>query len=384
MREIMNKKNEILICAMEKCTGCSACANICPQNAITMSEKDGFLYPVIEASKCTNCSLCRNVCPERKPREKKCVDIMVYAAKSKSPYIRKNSSSGGIFGVLAQRVLRKDGVVVGAMFSCGKVKHVVITEEKDLHIIQGSKYVQSYISDVYRCVKKYLKENRTVLFSGTPCQITGLKSYVGENECENLLCVEVACHGVINYEILRQYIREYGFLPEKTQVLFRDKRTGWSDFSISMRCDDREVSKVFSKSEFGMLFNNNVMFRESCYRCNNKIECSNADITLGDFWGIERANRNFFDEGGVSVVFVHTKKGVRLFESVAEAVFSCPVDYDSAIEGNKYIKESIAKEFDNKKIAEVLKRRGIRYVAKKYRKSPLLKRIKRKIWGCMK
>ena len=206
----------------DECVGCGACENVCPVKAISMQEnEEGFLYPVVDSDLCVSCNKCNHVCPVQK-NEKKAVVSKAYAAWNKDDAILRGSSSGGVFSILAQYVLRKGGVVCGAAFDEGNVvKHILVENAADLEKLRGSKYVQSEIGHIFVQIKDLLKSGRQVLFSGTPCQVAGLNSYL-EKDFDNLLTVDVACHGVPSPKVWQKYIFELG--KDVSQFNFRDKR----------------------------------------------------------------------------------------------------------------------------------------------------------------
>ena len=218
------------------CTGCSACASICPESCIVMlPDVEGFLHPQIDAEKCSNCGLCLRTCPVLKaidPRE----PLAVYAAVNKDDAVRERSSSGGVFWELGKMVIEEGGVVCGAGWSEDlRVIHKVVDDLEGLKDLQGSKYVQSEIGETYKLVQTHLISGRQVLFSGTPCQVAGLRSFLGK-EYDNLICVDLICHAVPSPSVFKQYKqemeREYGF--ESKKISFRNKNYGWKRYSMSI------------------------------------------------------------------------------------------------------------------------------------------------------
>lgn len=315
------------------CTGCFACYSACPQQAIKMQEdKEGFLFPEIDEGKCINCGICQKVCPIIK--EKQTHDVFAaYAVQNRNNKIRKVSSSGGAFTALAEKVIERNGVVFGAKFN--KDFEVVhgFTETKDgLAAFRGSKYVQSRIGDSYIQAKEFLENTRQVLFSGTPCQIAGLKSFLGKNY-DNLLTVDLICHGVPNPKFFKRHLEDsvagYKKLDPSTtisKISFREKRAGWSQPNFVISIYSPLLNKNFEiVSE--PFFNSNLFkdllvlgLRHSCYNCQFKSFKNCSDITIGDFWGIKDVLPDFYDEGGVSVVLINSQKGVDFYKSIS--VFS--------------------------------------------------------------
>ena len=325
-----------------KCTGCFSCALSCPKNCIEMTEdNEGFLYPLVDTSACVDCGLCERNCPVITPAEsdKTKDDITAYAAFTKDDEIRYNSSSGGIFTEIANVVLDDGGVVFGASFDEEfSVKHIEITQKEDLKKLRVSKYVQSRIGHTYKSAKEYLEQGRGVLFSGTPCQIAGLYSFLGKRY-ENLITQDIICHGVPSPLVWKKYKKEQK--GKLTDISFRDKSEGWSTYSVRMSFKDREEFKQKAReNEYIKSFLSNICLRPSCYNCQFKDEIRQSDITLADFWGVENVVPEMFDDKGTSLVFVNSKKGEELFEKIKENIIFKEADKDNAVKYNKSMVQS--------------------------------------------
>lgn len=290
----------INIAVKSKCTGCSACVQKCPKQCISFEEdSEGFYYPQVKLSLCINCGLCENVCPvlhQDKPRTPE----IVYAAKNSNLATRLASSSGGIFALLAETILRQNGVVFGARFDNEWNVFHDYTESLDgLSVFLGSKYVQSKIGNTYKLAEQFLKEGRKVLFSGTPCQIAGLKRYL-RKEYDNLLTVDFVCHGVPSPMIWRDY------LNAKIRPLGVDGR---NMVSQSVEVTDKTLLYEPHKANLYMKgFLKNLYLRPSCYACPAKCGKSGADYTLADFWGASTYVGDFDDDKGLSAVLVYKNK----------------------------------------------------------------------------
>lgn len=306
------------ICPRDRCTGCAACINICPQECINMiSDTEGFLYPVVDQERCTNCGFCRDICPILHIDELDLrVPQKVYACWNNDEETRFRSSSGGAFSALAEHVLGEGGVVFGAAFDDDmKVKHVFISKKEELQQLRGSKYVQSDIGYTYLEVKKFLEQERKVLFSGTPCQVAALYAIIGK-QSENLLTCDLLCKGVPSPGLFAKYV---GYLEQRFKaklggINFRSKHRGWEVRSTAAVFNNgRQHILRDANDSFYYGFSQNLTLRCSCYQCPYASIKRNGDITLGDFWGI--GDSFLFDhdtKNGVSVVLVNSEKGHRV------------------------------------------------------------------------
>lgn len=304
------------------CCGCSACAQICPKGCITMRDDgEGFAYPEVDAAACINCGLCEKACPllgeleERSP-----LDML--AAKNRNTGERTGSSSGGVFIALAKEVVGNGGVVFGAVFDDEwQVMHTAAETIEELGPMQGSKYVQSRIGSTYSQAAKLLKEGRRVMFTGTPCQIAGLRAYL-RRDYDKLLTVEIMCHGVPSPGVWQRYLDEnFRSLDGGTRITyvnFRDKsKEGWSRYNVVIKgCKDgsrdgeRELAaSVYVDNPFMRGFMSDVYLRPACHRCRCKHGASGSDLTIADYWSAAQAVPEFADDKGVSLVFVNTDKG---------------------------------------------------------------------------
>lgn len=317
------------VCSKDKCTGCSACLNICPVDAITLvKNKEGFLYPEIDLDKCINCNKCRKNCIALHSEKNENDKVKAYAVKAKEYKIRKASSSGGVFHYLAMEILNQKGIVYGAELNDFKVKHIRIDNIEDLTKIKGAKYAQSNLEKTFQQAKNDLINKKQVLFSGTPCQILGLKRYL-KKDYNNLYTVSVICHGVINDDLLQKRISELErqFDTKMSQVKYRSKINGWDKSTIEFDSERIRKSYTFTEDPLMDLYINNFILRESCYNCPAKgLDKNAADIILGDYWGIYHVDREFFDNLGVSAVITKTEKGQELYSKIQNFVISKETD----------------------------------------------------------
>lgn len=330
------------------CSSCAACVNVCTRQAITMElNGEGFYRPVVDSEKCVQCGACEKVCPwlndianpntsAEKPR--------TVAAFAKDDSVRMASSSGGIFSVLAEKVLADGGVVAGvAQLDKARFGHVIVGNEAELQKLQGSKYVQANPGLVYKSVRSFLREGRMVLFSGTPCQVAALYSVLGKTQYENLYTVDIVCHGTPSVKVWEKYVKE---LESKTgskleKCSFRNKDAGWGNYSLAYKFENGiETLIPHAQDDFMRLFLQRICQNESCVDCRYRKLPRIADITLGDFWGISNYHCEMNDNKGTSVVLLNTTHGMDLFNSVADQVKYCESTVENAIAGNPCIVRS--------------------------------------------
>lgn len=331
MKQVIEKKD---------CCGCSACANICPHKAISMVENsEGFLYPEIDETKCINCGLCEKACPILSNNNGNFKNPDCYAAMADDE-TRKVSSSGGAFSIIAEYILEKNGYICGCTFDKNdlKAKHIVINSKEDLYKLRGSKYVQSDIGTTYQDVKELLENGKFVLFSGTPCQVAGLKSFL-RKEYENLLTVDILCHGVPSPKVYRKYLNELltSSNEKVINVNFRDKVRGWSPtLTHTTTTTTTTYSYVQVDDTYMQLFLNNISLRKNCTDCKFCSTQRPGDFTIADFWGIENFDKNLNDGKGTSLVLVNNPKAKNIYEKLLEKFLlskSVPLKY--AILGNR-------------------------------------------------
>lgn len=318
------------------CTGCEACANICPKKAIKMvRDAEGFAYPKINDTLCIKCGRCDAVCPALNFKEKIPTALpLVFVATHPDDKILRHSSAGGVFSALSEIIFHDGGIVFGASFDKNwRVEHTSAKNPDELEKLRSSKYVQSKIGDVYQQVRDALKV-KSVLFSGTPCQCAGLKQFLGSDP-DNLLSVEIVCHGVPSPLVWEIYLTELANRNDIASVNFRSKRNGWSS-NMEINFFDRvRYFNSNSKNLFGKLFLSGLSERPSCQTCHFKFPNTKADITIGDAWGIKDFAPEFFDNRGVNVVFIHSAKGQNFFERTN--LKSLPVKFFDAIKKNPRI-----------------------------------------------
>ena len=297
------------------CCGCSACAMKCPKHCITMqADNEGFLYPVVNEAACIDCGLCEKVCHELHPYEER-KPQKVYAAINKDEEIRMQSSSGGIFYLLAEKTISEGGVVFGSRFD--EDWQVVIDYAETMEGLKpfmGSKYVQARTATAFKDAEVFLKQGRKVLFSGSPCQIAGLHHYL-RKEYENLTTVDFVCHGVPSPKVWQRYLDEVVTSGKRaiSDVKFRNKGNGWKKFNFVLSYNhDRKsysLSSWHQQNHYMRAFLSDMILRPSCHDCRAKQGRSHSDITIADFWGIDREMPDMDDDKGTGLVLVNTEKG---------------------------------------------------------------------------
>lgn len=316
------------------CCGCTACVCACPAQCIVMRrDREGFDYPVANPDLCLNCGLCEKICPVQNPGEKGNAKA-AYAARNEDALSR--SSSGGVFPVIAEKFVTGGGEVCGAQFDeeC-KVVHSFVDRKESLQKIRGSKYVQSELYSIFDDVRAELDNGQKVLFSGTPCQIAGLKAFL-RKDYAGLYLVDIACHGVPSPGLWEKYkaVMEtrHGF--KLKSVDFRDKSDGWRHYNIRYVFQSKEVLVPRMDDPYMALFLQDMTLRPSCYECRFRKGNSGSDLTLADLWSVEGTCPQMNDDRGVSAVLINTDKGRELFESVADMLVSSEITSDAARKEN--------------------------------------------------
>jgi len=361
----------------EKCCGCSVCESVCPQSCITMQvNKEGFLYPIINKDKCIDCSLCIKSCPINEcpeiTTEHKNFKQKVYACRNNSDKILMKSSSGGLFFELAKKVIEEKGSVFGAAFDIEHyVHHIKVTSIKDLNLLLGSKYVQSNKQNIWPEVKQELKNGKKVLFSGTPCEIGALRSYLKKNY-DNLLCVDFICMGVPSPLIWHQYIStlENKYNSHALHISFRSKKYGAHTHSLSI---DFENGKHYWRAQYAdpyvKGFHSRLYLRKSCHNCSYKKAHRESDITLADFWGIQRTNIPIPTTKGVSMIILQSPKGENIYKQIKENFETYESNIETALKLQPMLISSCtASPYRNKFYKDILedKKRSFLHIMTKY------------------
>lgn len=335
MRKKKNK-SKILLASISSCTGCSACVSVCPRQCITMREdKEGFIQPYINTSQCIECHKCEKTCPILNPETiDDSYETKAFAAINKDEEVREQSSSGGVFYALAEWVINQGGVVFGARWNDKwEVVHDYAEDIEGVKAFMKSKYVQSIVGDTLLQTKKFLEDGRWVLYSGTPCQLGGLRAYLGK-KYEKLIQVDIICHGVPSPGVWRSYLKDYYKNEQILNINFRDKKDGWLGFNVVTTTNNRIIYEKQMENPYFRYFLTNVYLRESCYDCKYRSYHRLSDITLADFWGVDKLCKEIFDNKGTSIVFVHSTMGEYVLDNMATHFYRKLQTRENAICGN--------------------------------------------------
>ena len=372
MISIKNKAN---------CCGCNACKVVCPKQCISMpNDQEGFFYPVVDLDVCIDCGLCEQTCPIISPKEKdnQFIQPLVYAAYNKNEEIREDSTSGGIFSALAEKMFSLGGFVGGAIYNEDyTVKHIVTSDTSKLSEIRSSKYLQSYTDTLYTDIKKLLIAGEKVLVCGTPCQIAALQNML-KKDYENLIACDFICRGVNSPKVFLSYMNmlEREHKSKATKIKFKAKKWGWHNFSMRVNFEN---GKEYCKDRYHDLFfigylQKGNFARPSCYRCKFKGFPQKADITLADFWGIENIDKTMDQDRGTSLVMINSQKGKDFFESLKDKIIAKQFSMEQAEIGNSAMNtplKSVGNDRDS--FFKYLDKLPFEKLAKRYFPLPTLK-----------
>ena len=338
------------LAAKNYCSGCTACYSVCPKSAIVMrADTEGFVYPTVDAAKCVECKLCEKACPSlnrEQPRE----PIVVYAAQAKDDDLRMKSSSGGVFSLLARKVIEHGGIVFGAGFDLRDwhVQHKPASNEEELGELRGSKYVQSEIGDTFAAVRRELEKSRKTMFVGTPCQVAGLRKYLllslPPALQDNLLLVDVVCHAVPSQLAWRKYldgkVAKYGHGTYINHISFRKKDFGWKRYALALDfANGKGYRGPLGEDSFLNGFLAELFSRPSCHCCSCRELRSGSDLTLGDYWRVGDRFTSMDDDIGTSLLIVNTRRGEALLELISEELEMSKSTFEDA----KVVNPSIVK-----------------------------------------
>ena len=382
-----------------QCYGCEACAQVCSKSAITMVEdEEGFRYPHIDEQLCIHCGLCRKVCPHAIPPERHQEDKYAWGGYHRNATVRDDSTSGGAFSAIVDSWCDDNYVIFGAYAEGLEVKHGYITDKNELHKFRKSKYTQSKIGRVYADALRFLREGKKVLFSGTPCHIAALKSYLRHKQYDNLLTVEVVCEGVPSPLYVRKYeeylvktygygIRELDYRYTDSEKISTDTKTysGKWDFEVmrTVLANGREMKKDRWFNPFWYVWLKHYMSRPSCYRCPFAAATRNADITMGDLWGVHLYCPDLYGKnGGSSLIVCNSKLGKTVWKAAEVAMFGRELDFSTALKYQGPMRAHIADSEYRTAFMQDLQNLDYESINKKWYSGPGLKLLWQKyVWG---
>lgn len=369
----------------EECCGCGTCYHVCPTSCIKMQcDSEGFLYPEINKEKCIDCGKCKKRCPVLNKKETTEINKPItYAAYSKQDEIRNSSSSGGVFSHIANFVLEKDGIVFGVGYGeSNYVRHMYIDKKEELWKIRGSKYVQSDVGDSYKQAEEFLIKGKWVLYTGTPCQISGLYHYL-EKTYDKLITQDIICHGTMSPVVYEKYISylERRYNSQIDNISFRDKTYGWNQFSMAVRFKNgKKYIRKLNRDYLMRAYLKNACLRPTCYNCQFKDISRKADITLADFWNIQEIEPEIDFKQGVSLVLLHSSKAKEIFEKIKESVVYKEVCFDDAIKNNMPMIASVPEHPKRKEFMDDIKAgKKISNIVKRYCREDRIMRIYRAV-----
>ena len=398
----------IKVIEKHKCSGCTACASVCPKECITMLEdSEGFIYPSINTEECINCGLCEKTCPilnstsgyeksavvslDKESLTHQIVEELDNKPKSLVVYnydteVRENSTSGGAISAIANYIISMGGVVVGAEFNQDyEVEHGIATDVEEVSLFRGSKYVQSKLDGIFKKIKEYLDDDKWVLYIGTPCQVAGLKAFLHGKEYEKLVAVDVFCHGVGSPLYWKEYIR---FIKNKTKkqiqaIKFREKTYGYNSACLAIYFSDGSyIKKGHDEDYYWAAFSKCMIFRPSCYECAFKaIKHSYSDFSVGDYWRADSLPNSFKNANGNSLVIIQSEKGTKILNEINHELEICEVDLEKAllVNGGWQVSKLISSSYMPKERNEVFKsleKYGFEKTAKRFTSISILVRLK--------
>lgn len=350
-----------------KCTGCTACMNICPEKCITMvKDEEGFNYPSIDDKVCIKCNKCISVCPIKNDSDEKFrMDFSqkLYGAKNKDLSVRLSSSSGGVFSLLAEEIVNRNGVIFGAVYDeKWNIIHASARNNTEYKRMIGSKYAESDLKNVFEEVKHELENDVPVLFTGTPCQVAGLRCFLNR-DYGNLFTCDLLCRGVNSPLIFREWLDSFN--KKVNNIIFRNKSEGWHNSKLSLRLGLKTVTNNKTK-KYMRLFGSHLILRPSCYFCRYAHSKRYSDITIGDFWGIEKISPEFDDNKGTSCVIINTKKGEELFSNIDKKIDKIAADFLSYISVQPSLQKPVLLPSNRRFFWKDYYKKGFKYSLQKY------------------
>lgn len=373
----------------QQCCGCSACAAVCPQQCIEMKKDElGFLHPFIDSTSCIGCSLCEKTCPCLQSEKASVEPELLFAAKIKDNSKLTQSTSGGVFTFLAEKVLKEQGVVCAARFDTPThLIHDFCTRIDDLDAYKGSKYLQSDMRNCYLETKRLLSEGRKVLFVGTSCQIMGLKLFL-RKPYPNLIAMEIVCHGVPSPFVWRKYLselcnRKHVDISQINSIEFRNKDKSWREYNLKIEANGKVIHrKSLRKDPFLKAFLRDLMLRASCDDCPAKNFKSNSDIIAGDFWGVDNFHQSIDDDRGVSCLILQNADLLPLFEDSEIELIPTKLEY--ILRGNPSVKFSSKSNPDKERYLQSILKNDFIQTTKPFVKNTFRQNYKYNLNRCKK
>lgn len=360
----------IQLCDENTCTSCGVCASVCPKRCISFVEtRTGLKIPQISEDLCVECKACVRTCPQISGTKQLNYPQKAYACWSQYKDVRRSSSSGGVFYELAKHIIGQGGIVVGAAFIQKlELKHVVADKKEQLHAMQGSKYLQSDIKDVFPIIKKALSDKRLVMFVGTPCQVAAIRNSVKSNQ-DRLICCDLVCHGVPPHVYFDKYLEKIGIVPQECDSFSFRWLEGWG-FRLAYNNKPLSLWKQF----YITAFRRGYMFNQVCFHCQYAQNKRTGDITLADFWGLgEKYPFKYSKKYGVSCVLVNSDKGMNLLAACSKDVFMEERPLEEAFAGNDNLNAPFERPVEHKTFLEDLITLENKELCKKYKMQPNLR-----------
>ncbi|WP_289128219.1 Coenzyme F420 hydrogenase/dehydrogenase, beta subunit C-terminal domain [uncultured Clostridium sp.] len=371
----------------EECHGCHGCFNVCPKKCISMEiDNEGFWYPKVDKSLCIECNLCEKVCPIINIPKRENKETVALACKNKDEAVRTESSSGGVFTLLCEIVIKNGGVVFGAQYDEEfNVRHGYSETIEGCSKFRGSKYVQSIIGETYKQAKSFLDSGKQVLFSGTPCQIAGLEKYLMK-KYDNLIMIDIVCHGVPSPLVYRKYLTNMKSLNKGDikNIQFREKSNGWKDYNFKVEFTEGEFIQKRIHNVYMEGFLTDLYLRPSCYECKFKKPVTSADITLGDYWGVENIHKEFDDDKGVSLILIHTEKGNNIMNGISNSMEVIDTNYEYSIKSNPSIVTPVNYNSKREKFFNNIEKDSIEKNIYRYTRIKITDRLMRKVKNIVK
>ncbi len=378
-------QDNIISLPISDCISCENCINTCPRNAIIRSNDilTGSIIPQINRKLCIKCNKCIKKCPVLNNYKINTDFQRAFASQNKNIEIRKKSSSGGIFSLLAEKIIEKHGYVCGAVIDENNVvRHKIINDIDEIEKIRGSKYVESQINNIFSQIKTILDNNGLVYFSGTPCQIAALRIYLNK-DYKKLILQDIICHGVGCAGLWQKYLKK--FKKKIKSISFRDKSISWKNFSLKIFFEDNSIYvKSMTKDLYLIAFLKNAILKNSCYNCKFKGKQRFSDITLADYWGIWNTHPDFFDKHGTSLVITNTIKGYEIFKSIKSKTRTKITDINNAIKFNSSALYSVQSPSYRLEMLNELQSNPFEQVIRKYCKNNIFENLKYLIYSIKK